>query len=293
MDLVSIVVPAFNAEEFLRETLESALSQSYPHCEIIVVDDGSTDGTNAILTDFEKRIQIVRQKNRGSASARNAGVAAAKGKWIAFLDSDDVWHRDKIVKQLESCGGFPISHTDSICFGDALEHEIVRSSFEPPHSGQVLEHLLVINFITNSTVMVRREVFLEHGGFDESFVTCEDWALWLKICASNQLGYFNEPVVRYRFHRKSKSTMSRRTLAARLRIIEEAFALGGVGSGLQHVKSEALASAFQVSGHFAAESGDWKFAIRCAASSLRYRPFDQRVWKNLVKSALMPLGVQY
>ena len=87
--------------------------------------------------------------------------------------------------------------------------------------------------------------------------------------------------------------MSRRTLAARLRIIEEAFALGGVGSGLQHVKSEALASAFQVSGHFAAESGDWKFAIRCAASSLRYRPFDQRVWKNLVKSALMPLGVQY
>lgn len=293
MDLVSIVIPAHNAETYLSETLESALQQTYPNCEVIVVDDGSTDSTPIILATFGSRIRVIRQENGGSAAARNTGVAAARGKWIAFLDSDDVWLPEKIARQLEGCGDCMISHTDSICFGDTVSQEIRRSSFEPPGLGQILEHLLVINFITNSTVMLRRDIFERYRGFDESYVTCEDWALWLRICADHDLGYLAEPVVRYRFHKKSKSALSRRTLGARLRIIDEAFRGGGVGELYWHVRNRALASAYNVSCHFAADSGDWKFALDCAAKSLRYRPADLRTWKNLVKASLMPFGVPY
>jgi glycosyltransferase involved in cell wall biosynthesis len=293
MDLVSIIIPAFNAESYLRETLDSALQQTYATCEVIVVDDGSTDGTMVILAEYGEKVRVVRQQNRGSACARNAGVAAAHGEWIAFLDADDIWLPEKVERQLAACGRFAISHTDSVCFGDALEREILRSSFEPPYAGKVLEPLLVINFITNSTVMVRREVFRRFGGFDESYVTCEDWALWLRICAEHKLGYLAEPVVRYRFHKRSKSTMSRRTLTARLHIIEEAFGPGGVGRAHVRMRSPALASAFQVTSHFAASAGDWRFAMNCAANSLLHRPGDVRAWKNLVKAALIPFGVPY
>lgn len=293
MELVSIIVPAFNAETYIRATLDSALRQTYANCEIIVVDDGSTDGTLAILADYGEKVRVVRQQNRGSACARNAGVAAAHGEWIAFLDSDDIWLPDKTVKQLAGCGRFPISHTDSVCFGETLERELLRSSFEPPYAGEVLDQLLVVNFITTSTVMVRRDIFERFGGFDESYVTCEDWALWLKICAEHELGYLAEPVVRYRFHKKSKSTMSRRTLIARLRILNEAFSPGGVGEARAQMRSPAMASALQVTSHFAAGGGDWRFAVSCAASALRYRPSDIRSWKTLVKAALIPLGVPY
>ncbi|MBL8495637.1 MAG: glycosyltransferase [Rhodocyclaceae bacterium] len=293
MELVSIIVPAYNAETYLRETLDSALGQTYSNCEIIVVDDGSTDSTLAILAEYGEKIRVIRQQNRGSACARNAGVAAAHGEWIAFLDADDIWLPEKTAKQIASCGEFAISHTDSVCFGETLEHELLRSSFEPPYAGKVLKQLLVINFITNSTVMVRRDVFNRFGGFDETYVTCEDWALWLRICAENELGYLSDPVVRYRFHKKSKSTMSRRTLIARLRILDEAFAPGGVGEVHARMRSPALASAYQVTSHFAADAGDWRFALSCAANSLRYRPSDVRTWKNLLKAALIPLGVAY
>jgi glycosyltransferase involved in cell wall biosynthesis len=293
MDLVSIIIPAYNAETYLRETLSSALAQTYTNCEIIVVDDGSKDSTLDMLEEYGDRIRVVRQQNRGSACARNAGVAVARGHWIAFLDADDIWLSDKISKQIASCGDYAISHTDSVCFGEGLEHEILRSSFEPPYSGHVLKQLLVINFITNSTVMVRRDVFNRFGGFDESYITCEDWALWLRICAEHEIGYLAEPVVRYRFHRKSKSTMSRRTLNARLRILDEAFGAGGVGVELSQMRAPALASAYQVTSHFAADAGDWKFALSCAANSIRYRPGDIRTWKNLVKAALIPFGVPY
>jgi len=293
MELVSTIIPAYNAAPYIREALDSALTQTYKEHEIIVVDDGSTDRTPEILAEYGNRLRVVHQPGKGSAAARNAGVSVANGKWVCFLDADDEWLPDKLALQIEGCAGTAISHTDSLCFGDSIAGEVLRSSFEPLYSGQVVRKLLVVNFITMSTVMIRRDVFNEYGGFDETFVTCEDWHFWLRVCAENDLGYVPEALARYRVHQKSKSMLSRRTLIARRRIVDEAFGPGGVGQSLPKLRNHALASAYQVTCHFAAQSGDWTFAINCALHALRHDPTVVRTWKNLVKAALIPLGVKY
>jgi teichuronic acid biosynthesis glycosyltransferase TuaG len=293
MELVSIIIPAYNAEKYLRDTIDSAFAQTYSNFEIIVVDDGSTDRTKNILAEYGNKIRVVRQTNKGSAAACNAGVAVASGTWVCFLDADDIWLPNKLALQVERCKGSVISHTDSVCFGDAIVGEIRRSSFEPPYSGQVLKELLVVNFISKSTVMMRRDVFNHYGGFDESYVTCEDWPFWINVCAEHELGYLPEAMVRYRVHLKSKSMISRRTLTARLRIINAAFGPGGVAQSLSHLRNKSLASAYQVTCHYASESGDWKFALNCALRALWYDPFVTRSWKKLVKASLIPFGVKY
>lgn len=293
MDLVSIIIPAYNAETHLRDSVDSALSQTHGKCEIIVVDDGSTDRTPGILAEYGNRIRVVRQDNRGSPAACNTGAAVAKGAWIAFLDADDVWSPEKTARQLEACGDAAMSHTDSVCFGESLNGELRRSRFETPYSGQVLEQLLVRNFITKSSVMMRRDVYSRYGGFDEAFVGVEDWPLWLKVCAEHELGYLPDAVVRYRVHTESKSMKARKMLADHIRIINWAFGPQGVGNGLAHLRIKALASSYQINSHYAATSGDWIFAAYCALRALGYEPGAVPNWKRLIKSALIPLGVRY
>lgn len=292
MDLVSVVIPAYNAEKYLREAVDSALAQSYPECEIVVVDDGSTDGTGAILDGYGDRIRVVRQVNSGSAAACNAGVAAARGAWIAFLDADDVWLPDKLSRQVEQCGHAPISHTDSVCFGESLEREVRRSTFEQPYSGFVLEHLLVRNFITKSSVMVRRELFIACGGFEANFPGVEDWPLWLQICARNELAYLPEVVVRYRVHAKSKSMESRKTMRDHLRIIARAFGPDGVGRDYPHLRKRALHSSWTINCHYAAESGDWAYSSWCAVNAMCLAPMYVGAWKSLVRGALGWMGLR-
>ncbi len=293
MELVSVIIPAFNAEKYVRETLDSVLAQTYPALEVIVVDDGSTDSTPSILSEYGERIRVIRQPNRGSAVARNVAVSAANGAWVAFIDADDLWRPEKLSRQMECCTRYPVSHTDSVCFGEAMAGEVLRSSVTTPYAGRVLPQLLVRNFISNSTVMMRRELYLQYGGLNESLHGVEDWALWLRVCADHELGYLPEPVVRYRMHRMSKSMNTRKRMLDHLQIIDEAFGPTGVGRALPRLRTRALASSYEINGHFAAGSGDWKFASWCAAQRLRYEPWAMSGWKNLVKSVLIPLGVNY
>jgi glycosyltransferase involved in cell wall biosynthesis len=293
MESVSIIIPAYNAETYLKEAVDSALSQTYNEREVIIVDDGSTDRTPRILADYGHSVRVIRQANRGSPAACNAGVAAARGTWISFLDADDVWLPGKLARQIEACRDTGISHTDSVCFGDSLAGEVRRSSFEPPYSGRILKELLVRNFITKSTVMMRRDLFQQYGGFDETFVGVEDWPFWLKVCAEHELGYLPEAVVRYRVHRESKSMKARKMLADHMRIIDWAFGPRGVGESLLQLKRQSLISSYQINSHYAAESGDWTFAAYCAMKVLRHEPASLTAWKRLIKSALIPAGIKY
>jgi glycosyltransferase involved in cell wall biosynthesis len=292
-ELVSVIIPAYNAAKYLRDAVEGALNQIYSQREIIVVDDGSTDTTPQVLAEYGDKIQVIRQSNKGTAAACNVGVAAAQGTWITFLDADDIWLPEKLARQIEYCRDTVVSHTDSICFGAGLTSEIRRSSFEPPYSGKVLKNLLVRNFITKSTVMMRRDVYLALGGFNESYMAVEDWPFFLKVCAEHELGYCPEPVVRYRVHTKSKSMQGRKTMADHLRIINEAFSAEGVGKSFPELRAKALASSYQINCHYSAESGDWAFAIYCAVQALRYEPAALHTWKSLAKSTLIPLGIEY
>lgn len=293
MDNVSVIIPAYNAQSFIRSAVESALAQTYPCREVIVVDDGSTDQTGELLSSYGAAIRVIRQFNKGTASACNSGVQAAKGPWIAFLDADDEWLPHKLSAQLDACGRMAISHTDSMCFGESLQAEVRRSSIADLYHGEVVRRLLISNFITKSSVLLRRDVFLEAGGFPLAYEAVEDWPLWIKICATHELGYLPEAVVRYRIHPSSKSMKTRATCAAHVGIIRDSFCRGGVGECHQDLRRPALASSFQINSHYAATSGDWTFAVLCAAKGLSYRPGSSRMWKTLVKAALIPLGVKY
>lgn len=294
MESVSAIIPAYNAAEYLGEAVDSALAQVGSAVEVIVVDDGSTDTTPDILAGYGTNIRVLRQTNQGSAAACNTGAAIATGDWLAFLDADDIWLPDKTLHQLRHCGHTVISHTDSLCFGPGLIREIRRSEFEPPYAGWILEPLLVRNFITKSTVMIRREVFQHYGGFDtrrSHFV--EDWPFWLKVCAHHELGYLPEVAARYRVHAAGKSMNGRRALRDHLGIIEQAFAANGVGAAYPGLRRRALAASYQINSHYAASTGDWSFALYCGPRALGYDPWLPRGWKHVAKAALLPLGVPY
>lgn len=286
-------MPAYNSARTIAASIDSVLAQTHPHVELVVVDDGSTDETPGILRSYGNRIRVVRQANAGTAAACNAGVAATRAEWVAFLDSDDLWLPTKLARQLERCGRWQISHTDSMCFGDQMPEEVLRSSFEPPASGAALEKILVRNSITKSSVMMRKRLFEECGGFPSRHGAVEDWPLWIQACARAELGYLAEPLVRYRVHPQSKSMAYVRTLAAHRAIIDEAFAPGGPGQRHPGLRAAALHSSLEIHAHYGALCGDWRFALGCSLQALRLRPLDPALWKRAVKVALMPLGHRY
>jgi glycosyltransferase involved in cell wall biosynthesis len=290
---VSVVMPAYNSERHIRESIDSVLAQSHRDLELIVVDDGSRDGTAGVLASYGDRIRVITQPNEGSGAACNHGVREARGEWIALLDSDDLWLPQKLERQLQVCGDKAISYTDMTYFGDSIKTEIRRSSFSPGRTGLVIEELLIDNFIPKSSVLVRRDVYLEAGGFPGRYYTVEDWPLWLAICAKHEVGYVDEPLLRYRVHAQSKSMAARKTMADHERILADAFAPGGVGARWPKLYRKALAMSWRINCHYAAGAGDWTFALRCAAQAIRLEPGVKSAWKNAVKAALIPLGVPY
>jgi glycosyltransferase involved in cell wall biosynthesis len=193
--LVSVIVPAYNAERYLPECLASIDAQNVPFSvETIIVDDGSLDSTAALATRHP-RSTLLSQANRGPAAARNAGVAAARGKFIAFLDADDIWPKGKLEPQIELLKRNP---TAALVFGDCLQFDEngprLETLFRASRLGalewgdteilpQAYHRLIEDNFITTGSVIVRRSAFLAIGGFDESLRLVEDLDLWLRISA--------------------------------------------------------------------------------------------------------------
>lgn len=292
-ELVSVVIPVYNAEKYLEETLASIFAQTYPHIEIIAVDDGSKDRSIQILEQYPDKVRIVRQPNKGAATARNRGVQEARGKWIAFLDSDDLWTPDKIQRQLDVCGHYAWSHTNSVFMGGVNDGRR-DSDFTAKHQGQVLEQLICSNFIGTSTLMILRQAFLDVGGFDESLRSIQDWELWIRTARRYPIGYVDAPLMRYRVHAVSASRSTRNTLPNHLRVIDKVFALGGPAEALRHLKRSAKARSYTICSQIAEEEGDFAFALRCSLLACQQEPAIPGRWiraaKTLIKYLLSLVG---
>ncbi|MDD5680406.1 MAG: glycosyltransferase family A protein [Candidatus Omnitrophica bacterium] len=208
MPKVSVVIPAYNCERFISTAIESVLNQTYGDYEIIVVNDGSTDKTDEILSGYTSKIKKIYQPNKGPAEARNTGVANSEGEYIAFLDQDDAWLPDKLRMQVEVMGKndkLGLVYTDTYILKDkefSISDRPCRRSFQirQPHRGSVLEYLFLDNFIATSSVMVRKECFSEIGMFDPSVVPSEDYDRWLRIAAAYEMDFMNVPLVKFRDH---------------------------------------------------------------------------------------------
>jgi len=228
--VVSIVIPAYNAKDWIDQAIQSALGQSYDNFEIVVVDDGSTDDTSTVVQQYGDPVRYVWKENGGSASARNRGIAEAQGTYIAFLDADDVWHPTKLARQMglhNRNASLVWSYTD-VELIDARSGALIhrKSAVRDHPEGDVLGQLITGNFIVASTVLVHRRVFDEVGQFDESSLhrISEDWDMWLRIAAQYPVRYIDAPMAQMRQHagRKTEAMNLEHALSSRKAIIEKA-----------------------------------------------------------------------
>jgi len=185
---VSVVIPAFNRWRLLAEAIDSVLAQSYRDFELIVVDDGSTDATASELAKLASRLQFFVTERRGVSAARNLGVSQSRGHYIAFLDSDDLWLNSKLERQtrfMDEHPEFHICQTDEVWIRNGVRVN-PRAVHQKP-SGDIFSRSLELCLVSPSAVMMTKALFDRTGGFDEAFLVCEDYDLWLRISAHHQV----------------------------------------------------------------------------------------------------------
>ncbi len=219
--LVSVIIPAFNAGGFISETLDSVFAQAYRPMEVIVVDDGSDDKTSKIVKNYQPdkqdRLVYIYQKNSGPSAARNAGIRKSNGKYITFLDADDLWPKGKLQKQVELMEGNKevvllfgnvkrFSEERGIAESMFIRRQITKDFFgDKFYVKDAYRKLLTRNFIPTGTVIIRREYFQNGVIFDENLKLVEDWDLWLRIAMNDTMAYSTDVWELKRDHKKNVS----------------------------------------------------------------------------------------
>jgi glycosyltransferase involved in cell wall biosynthesis len=194
--LVSVIIPTFNRGYCLSESIRSVVEQSFSNFELIVVDDGSTDNTSGILSQFPGIQLIQLEENRGVSFARNRGLEQAHGDWIAFLDSDDLWEKAKLETQVQWAERNPDCHaiyTDEIWIRNGVRVNPMNKHRK--YSGDIFCYCLPLCIVSPSSVLLRTELLSEVGGFDESMPVCEDYDLWLRIAKQYPFHFIEEKLI--------------------------------------------------------------------------------------------------
>ena len=193
---ISVIIPTWNRVDRLANALQSVFAQSRPPAEVIVVDDGSTDDTRRLVHSQFRDARYIYQQNKGVSSARNTGIQAASGDWIALLDSDDRWQPDKLEQQCEHLRARPdykICHSDEIWIRNGKRVNPMKKHAK--QGGHIFRHCLPLCAISPSAVLIHRDLFKEIGLFDEHLPACEDYDLWLRICALHPVLYIDKPLI--------------------------------------------------------------------------------------------------
>ena len=200
MSTVSVIIHTYNNERFMAETVESVLNQTYKDYEIIVVDDGSVDGTRDALMPYMQKIRYHYKENGGIASAKNAGIGLSQAEFVAFLDHDDLWAPDKLQLQMEHFNENPqigLVYAKYTSFRDGKK---LRTKPEKGYSGWIFKELIAKSFIQTSTVVVKRECLDAVGPYDETFSLGDEYDMFLRIARKFQCGFVDKGLTRYRVH---------------------------------------------------------------------------------------------
>jgi glycosyltransferase involved in cell wall biosynthesis len=221
---VSVIMPAYNVEPYIGDAIRSALAQTYSDFELIVVDDGSKDGTAEVvkaLARQDSRIQLVQQANRGLAGARNSALRAARGGYFALLDSDDLWEPDFLAEQmaiLETNPGVDIVTGNGWCLGGALHGQLARP-FPDPRPAPDLAAIIGDEWSVFIMSVIRRHVYTTIGAFDEDMRSNEDYDFWLRAAVAGFTFYRNDrPLGHYRIRTDSLSASDVRMLRGILHV---------------------------------------------------------------------------
>ena len=298
---VSIIIPTYNREELLRVAVKSVIAQTHDDWELIIADDGSTDGTRDYLADLnEPRIRIMLLEHDGNQSrVRNAAVTVARGEWIALLDSDDVWLPDKLAMQLSDLARRPECgwSCTGLGFIDEQGRPTPRRAGVPyhPYSGWILEALLTFDAAaTTTSLLVRRSLLADVGGFDERFPFRGDYELELRLAARSELCALAEPLVLLRQHSSRSTSMERVSNLYR----ENARIFRSVEQTTSDQKIRGICRrqyVIQLVGEARALSreGDQRASLVCLARALREAPTTGEVWRSILAVTLHAMGVRH
>jgi glycosyltransferase involved in cell wall biosynthesis len=290
----SLIIPTFNHARFVGAAIDSALAQTVSAFEIIVVDDGSTDETPAVLARYAARVRVLRQENRGLSAARNAGLAAAHGKFVSFLDADDVMAPTKLAAQLEV---LERSHAIGWTYCDVLMETVVtgataRASERFGYASRALDgwlfpELIHGNFIPAIAPLVRRTALEVAGGFDERLTALEDWDMWLRLSLIAEARYTPAVLVTYRIRPDGMSEDRARMDRSRFLVLDKINRTRPVAlESLGNVGRRIIADTHNWLGKEAYACGDWREARRRFAASVVTVPWQREAPWLLGKSLL-------
>jgi glycosyltransferase involved in cell wall biosynthesis len=193
---VSVIIPTYNRAQTLPRAIDSVLSQTLAPLEIIVVDDGSVDDTARLMHERYGQCEYHQQANQGVSSARNMGIGKARGEWIALLDSDDRWLPNKLQTQLDALAGSPhcrLCHTDELWIRNGVR--VNQMNKHAKSGGKIFQRCLPLCVISPSSVVMHRTLFTDYGCFDTQLPACEDYDLWLRICAREEVVFIDKPLI--------------------------------------------------------------------------------------------------
>lgn len=290
---ISVVIPAYNASRFIAETLQSVLRQTVSADEILVIDDGSSDDTAAIAESFGTPVRVFRRANARQAASRNFGVQEATSEWIAFIDADDLWERNKLARQIEELARNPLAdlcYTARVEFVEQGGTVKLGSIASVPPPEDIRQALFRNTTFMPSSVIVRRAAFLAAGGFDTQFKIVEDWDLWLRMFHTGTVfAACQEPLLLYRIHPNSVSHNAIPALAE-CKLIYRLHVLPHIPKAtrwLSHRKSQSGQEA--AAAHVLRNVGDPCYVKMMATSILRYpfnKPHRYKVFAHMLYTRL-------
>jgi glycosyltransferase involved in cell wall biosynthesis len=284
---VTVIICALNAATYIGEAVSSALGSRGVALEVIVIDDGSTDGTWEVLRTFGDLIRTVRQDNAGPYKARNLGARLARGEWLAFLDADDAWLPDKLTKQLAAATDrIGLVYTDCSNFGSAARLKQRQSDSTRFFEGDVFEPLLLNNFISLSSVLMRKSWFDRMGGFSEEHTGVQDWDLWLRFAAAGGLvALVPDALTRYRSHAGQMSNSLSARTSERVAVAERALLSPRGQSVSRTIARQARANVWAIGAWIAAPTRPFT-AITWFLRAARYWPWNIDIYKGIVKACI-------
>jgi len=227
---ISVIIPTYNRKHTLQRAIDSVLAQTFKPYEIIIVDDGSKDGTKEWLLQNYPSVQYIHQPKNGVSSARNKGIQISQGSWIALLDSDDEWMPEKLESQsrfIEVNRDSSFCHTNEIWIRNGVRVNQMKK--HKKYGGDIFKHCLDICRISPSSSIIKKDVFEEVGAFDESLTVCEDYDLWLRVTAKFNILFLDEPLIKkYGGHLDQLSRVPEGIEQYRIRSLEKILSMGSL-----------------------------------------------------------------
>jgi len=278
---VSVIIPTYNSSNYILESINSVLSQTYTNFEIIVVDDGSTDNTKKLLAKYikNKKITYFYQKNKGQAAARNFAIEKSSGELIAFLDSDDLWTKDKLEKQLEL---FKDETVGLVYGGVEWFNELGNiKQNKPTLKGKIFNKLIIHNPITTSSVIIRKKAF-EFFNETKEFHGVEDYDVWLKISKNWVVNYVSDIVCKYRIHSLSTSVNLEKRYNNELNVKKQFFSKFSVKFVNRSLWDTNYNTAYSLN-----KLKNYKESFKYLKNAFKNLPFEVKNYKLLIKNIMM------